>query len=79
MICKKNWESLVTLELPSDCWVVVWKIESEKQNNLTFFTKPPETERDSIKKMSHDKDQKEKESPYLNMSRDNDQKSCIKG
>ena len=37
MISKKNWESLVTLELPSDCWVVVWKIESEKQNILTFL------------------------------------------
>ena len=35
----RSWESLVTLRLPSDCWVVFWSNESEKKYPC-FLYKP---------------------------------------
>ena len=44
----KSWESLVTLQLPSDCCVVFWTNESEKQDTNTFCINLPKKERGSI-------------------------------
>ena len=33
----RSWESLVTLQLPFDCWLVFWTIESEKQGTTTLW------------------------------------------
>ena len=30
------WKSLVTLQLPPDCWVAFWRFESEKKDALIF-------------------------------------------
>ena len=35
----KIWKSLVALQLPSDCWVVFWTNEYEKQITTTFCSK----------------------------------------
>ena len=70
----ESWESLVSLHLPSDCCVVFRTNESEIQDTITFCTNLPKKERSSIQGNVSDNDQKRKESPYLEMSRDNDQK-----
>ena len=45
---RKIWESLVAIQLPSDCGVVFWSNESEKQDTITFCTILPKKERSSI-------------------------------
>ena len=35
-----GWESLVKVQLPSDCCVVFWTNESEKQDTIVFLYKP---------------------------------------
>ena len=57
----ENWESLVTIQLPSDCWVGFWTNDSEKQDTITFCTNLPKKEM----------------FPFLEMSRDNGQKRCV--
>ena len=44
----KSWESLVTLQLPPDCWVVFWTNEPAKENTTIFCTNLPKMERSSI-------------------------------
>ena len=43
----KSWESLVALQLPSDCWVVFWSNYFEKQDTTTFCTNLLKRERNS--------------------------------
>ena len=89
----KSWESLVTLQLPSDCWDVFWTNESEKQDTISFCTSLLRKEtgpiygqvtwhgrkRDRISLCGNVtwKGPKGKESRYVEMSRDNDQKRCV--
>ena len=56
-----SWKSIVTLQLPSDCWFVFWTNENEKQNTTTFRT-------NLLKK---------EEVPNEEMSRDNGQKGSV--
>ena len=68
----KSWESLVTLQLPSDCYVIFGTNESEKQVTITFCTNLPKRKDAPIMEMSRDKYRKREESTYMEMSRDND-------
>ena len=74
----KSWESLVTLQLQSDCFVVFWANESEKQDTTTFCTILPNKEEVPYMELSRDNDRKRKESPYMEMWPDNDKKSVYK-
>ena len=74
----RNRKSFVTLQLPSDCSVGFLTNESEKQDIITFCTNLPKKERGSIfMELPRDNDQKRKESPYKEMSRDRHQKRCV--
>ena len=72
----KSWESLVTLQLQSDCFVVFWANESEKQDITTFCTILPNKEEVPFMELSRDNDRKRKESPYMEMWPDNDKKNA---
>ena len=65
---QKNWVWFVTLQVPSDCWNVLSKKESEKQNFTGFCTSPPK------KTMSRENVQKTKETPFLDITPESDQK-----
>ena len=65
----KNWESFVTLQLPSDGCVALWTNESEKQDTITICTSLPKKEDVPYVETSRDKGRKEKESTYMEMSR----------
>ena len=77
LIVKKKWESLVTLQLPSDCCVVFGTNESKNKILLLFVQTYQKRKEVPYKEMSRDNDQKRKESPYMEMSRDKDQKRCV--
>ena len=65
----KNWESLETLQLPSDCCVVFLTNEFEKQDTVTCCANLPKKKEVPYIEMSRDNDRK--------LSRDNDQKGCV--
>ena len=59
--------SLVTIQMPSGCWSVLWTNKSEKWSATIFCTEAPKQDK------ACDKDQKRKESVYMEISRDSDQ------
>ena len=68
----KSLESLLKLQLPSECCVVFWTNESEKQDSINFVQTYQKKKEVPYMEKSREQDQKRKESPYMEMSRDND-------
>ena len=74
-ILQESWELLVASRLPSDCWVVFWTNESEKQSTTNFCTHPQKKEKMfNIWKCYVTMTKKRKDSPYREKSRGNDEK-----
>ena len=72
----KSWESLEIVQLPSDCCVVFWTNESEKQGTFIFCTNQPKKKRGSIYGNVTWQGSKKEKIPYMEMSRDNDQNNA---
>ena len=76
---KKSWESLVTIQLPSDGWVVFEQLNLKNSLLFFFYTNIQKKERGSRypdMDMSPEKDQRVSKSPYMEMSRENGQKDA---
>ena len=68
----EKWVGFVSLQLHCNCWVVFGFNDAEKQSVTCFCS--------SLSKMdiSRDSNQKRKDSPYLDLSRDHDKKRSLK-
>ena len=73
----KDWESLVTLQVTSDCCFAFRTIESENQDTFTFCTNLQKKKQIPYMELSADNDGKREQSLYVEKSRDNDQKRCL--
>ena len=72
----KRRDSHVSLQLPSDCRVVFWSNESEKQETV-FVVQAYRKRKEVPYVMSHDKDKRGEESPYMEISRDSDHRRNV--
>ena len=73
------WKSLVTLQLTSNHSVVFWTTEYEKKILLLFVQTYRKTKKVLYIGITSDNDRKRKESPYMETSRDNEQKNAYIG